>query len=93
MAIIKQLQFHMACSFQIEEKRGGGGESIVVKKRVKFADIDVPFSKSSLVQLGMNSTRLTKLHIFTPLTSKWISYSADVDDFLKLFLLRNQKFC
>lgn len=42
MAIIKQLQFHMACSFQIEE------EEVKAQwlKRVTCANIDVPFFKN-----------------------------------------------
>lgn len=40
MAIIKQLQFHVACSFEIEEEKGGGKSSV---KKSKCANIDVPF--------------------------------------------------
>ena len=32
VAIIKQLQFHMARSFEIEEEKGGGKSSVVKKK-------------------------------------------------------------
>lgn len=42
MAIIKQLQSHIACSFEIGEKRGGGKSSVV--KKSKCANIDAPFS-------------------------------------------------
>lgn len=42
MAIIKQLQSHIACSFEIGEKRGGGKSSVV--KKSKCGNIDAPFS-------------------------------------------------
>lgn len=42
VAIIKQLQFHMARSFEIDEERGGGKSSVV--KTIKCANIDVPYS-------------------------------------------------
>jgi len=58
MAIIKQLQFHMACSFETAKEKRGGGKSLVVKKS-KCANIDAPFSKCSPVQLGMSSTYTT----------------------------------
>ena len=57
VAIIKQLQFHMACSFEIEEEKGGGKSSVV--KRSKCANIDVPFSKAPVVQLSMYYPCLT----------------------------------
>lgn len=47
MAIIKQLQFHMACSFQIE-KKGGGGKSTVVKKELSVPILMFPFQKALL---------------------------------------------
>lgn len=43
MAIIKQLQFHMA-----EEKKGGGGKSTVVKKELSVPTLMFPFQKALL---------------------------------------------
>lgn len=57
LAIMKQLQFHMACSFEIEVEKRGGGSQVV--KKSESANIDVPFSKSVVVQLGVYSTCLT----------------------------------
>lgn len=48
MAIIKQLQFHMACSFQIEEKKGGGGESTAVKKELSVPILMFLFQRALL---------------------------------------------
>lgn len=58
VAIIKQLQFHMAGSFKIEEEKGGG-KSSVDKKEICMPILIFLSSKCLVIQLGVHSTCLT----------------------------------
>lgn len=79
VAIIKQLQFHMAGSFEIVEEKGGGKSSVV--KKNKCANIDVPFFPLNARLSSWACIPDHKNIACSLCNEKWLNYSAHSDDF------------